>query len=304
MRTSSTLRIRTRHLSAWPSRSRSQVARPPHSLPTPTPCYAFAWPPPTPHLGPATAGRGVRIFKVNGQMYYNYAPTLQHVQNAATDPRPVYAQLYNLDKDVASRYRFEALLAMRKKPNDNAYAVGVCLGPLHSSSHTPVKLFRTKTTALRRKTTTNLPPRRTFGRVARTRCSTYAVPPCTARGLQGSSRTPASTPSMRQAASCAYMTCALPPPGVVALTLPPLTLMSPCHSTGTQPFASRLQPCASRLQPYAPGCSCCSSPSLTLLLPLHRIANPLTVTTVHRETSISRGAARGKGHIQTSAEGQ
>ena len=250
MRTSSTLRIRTRHSSAWPSRSRSQVARPPHSLPARIPCYASAWPSPTPHLGPATTGRGVRIFKVNGQMYYNYAPTLQHVQNAATDPRPVYAQLYNLDKDVASRYRFEALLAMRKKPNDNAFAVGVCLGPLHSSSHTPVKLSNAQNhCSLRRKTTTNLPPRRTFGRVARTRCSTYAVPPCTARGLQGSSRTPASTPSMRQAASCAYMTCALPPPGVVALALPPLTLMSPCHSL---PGRNPLPP---GCNPVPPGCN-------------------------------------------------
>tara|TARA_B100000795_G_scaffold259731_1_gene234956 strand:+ start:174 stop:401 length:228 start_codon:yes stop_codon:yes gene_type:complete len=70
----------------------------------------------------------VRIFKVTGQMYYQYAPTLQRVQNAATNPRPVYAQLYSIDKDVASRHRFEGLLAMRKdKANDNAYAVGVRL---------------------------------------------------------------------------------------------------------------------------------------------------------------------------------
>ena len=57
-------------------------------------------------------------------MYYQYAPTLQHVPNAAKNPRPVYAQLYALDKDKASRYRFESLLAMRKdKAGDDVYAV-------------------------------------------------------------------------------------------------------------------------------------------------------------------------------------
>ena len=71
------------------------------------------------------AGGGVRIFKVNGQMYYQYAPTLQHVPNTAKNPRPVFAQLYALlDKDKASRHRFETLLAMRNNnAADDAYAV-------------------------------------------------------------------------------------------------------------------------------------------------------------------------------------
>ena len=253
--------------------------RPPATLTSSTHsmlCLSLAWPPLTPHLGPATTGRGERIFKVTGQMYYNYAPTLQHVRNAAAETLPGYAQLYNLDKDVASRYRFEALLAMRKKPNDNAYAVGVCLGPLHSSSHTPVELSKAQNHCSPQDNddqpapTENLWTRRTH--MVLDICGTAMHSTRLARQFKNAGE------YSKHAPSCE------------------LRIHDVRPSTTWRGSPSAL-PCDSRLQPLL-------LTSVTLLLPLNRIANLLTISTVHRATSISRGAARGKGRIQTSAEGQ